>query len=238
MDMNIKSKKFCLDDLLSVGWRIYRANIKTILLIILLVYVPVVLITVLVPQKTIFASVANLLLSCIEILVLASVAFIVEKAIHGENILWTEVLKLAFAKWGEILVTGFIAGLLILVLSLLFIIPGIIFWQYYIFVPYVVALRDKTGGEALKYSKSLVEGQWWNIFTIVFVLDLMQVPFSLGIVFLLRFISTNPYILVISIPLVEIIGSFFIVTYVLLFLNNDYLKHARPAENMVPIESL
>ncbi len=56
-----------------------------------------------------------------------------------------------------------LAGLAILGGFILLIIPGIIFSVWFSFVFYAVALDDKRGKEAIKFSKHLVKGRWWSV---------------------------------------------------------------------------
>jgi len=57
-----------------------------------------------------------------------------------------------------------ISALAIIGGALLFIIPGIIFSIWFSFALYSVILDEQKGIEALKHSKSLVKGRWWQVF--------------------------------------------------------------------------
>lgn len=54
-------------------------------------------------------------------------------------------------------------GFLIMLWSILFIIPGIIFAVYYSLVAFVLLIEDRKDKTALKRSKELVKGYWWAI---------------------------------------------------------------------------
>jgi uncharacterized membrane protein len=60
-------------------------------------------------------------------------------------------------------VVGLLVGILTLLWSILFIIPGIIFGVYYSQAYFVLLIEDKTGMPALKRSKELVKGYWWPV---------------------------------------------------------------------------
>jgi hypothetical protein len=62
-----------------------------------------------------------------------------------------------------IIVNSILVTLLITLGSILFIIPGIIFFVWYNFTSYAIILDNKTWKNAFAASKSLVIGRWWNI---------------------------------------------------------------------------
>lgn len=61
-------------------------------------------------------------------------------------------------------IASFLAGLASLVGLVFLIIPGVLFYIWFMFSGYVVFKEGKTGVEALKRSKELVAGHWWAIF--------------------------------------------------------------------------
>lgn len=62
--------------------------------------------------------------------------------------------------WPGIYTSLFVA-LLVLLGTILFLIPGIIFLVWYYFAIYVVVLDNKKGWTAMKESRELVRGRWW-----------------------------------------------------------------------------
>lgn len=231
METKIKTKLFGIGDLLGEGWTIYRANVKTILLVVLCIYIPIDLILSFVPQNIqlqLYYLAVRILEFFIGIIATLAIAVITEKTIEDERVDWKEALNFALSKWTKAIGTGFLSGIQIFGFTLLFIIPGIIYSLYYFFWDYVVALRDRSGSEALEYSKDLVEGQWWRIFWISTVFSLVAIALSLGISYSASLISSNQLFSIIPNILIDILGSFFTVTYVLLFLNNDYVYRHQP----------
>lgn len=81
-----------------------------------------------------------------------------------------EALSEGLRRWPRYLWTGFLGGLIIMGLCCLFIIPGLIWMIYYMFVPYVVSVTSLTGKKALDYSKSLVTGSFWRTIGYFFVI--------------------------------------------------------------------
>ncbi|MBT3816887.1 MAG: hypothetical protein HOE80_01675 [Candidatus Magasanikbacteria bacterium] len=85
-------------------------------------------------------------------------------------------LKTSFHLFLPVLLTSLLGGLLILLGFFVFIIPGIIFTVWFAFILYAVILDNKTTIEALKHSKSLVSGRWWQVFSkIIAILSLVIV---------------------------------------------------------------
>lgn len=239
MEAKIRSKEFGIVDLFREGWKVYFANIKTILAIVLCIYIPIDLVLAFVPQNTrLYNLVLNLLQFLVGIIATLGIAIVTEKAIDGQSMNWQEALKFALSKWAQAVGTGLLSGIRILLFTLLFIIPGIIFGVYYFFWDYVVALRDQSGRDALNYSKNLVEGQWWRIFGTTLVFSLMAIAISSGIWYLTSLISENQLFSIIPNILVDIVGSFITVMYVLLFLNSDFVKRPQPIEYVPSIEAL
>jgi len=239
MDTKIKSKLLGIGELLSEGWVIYRTNVTNILPIILCIYIPIDLVLAFVSQ---YPQLYNLAIRILEffigVIATLSIAIITEKTIEGETIDWKKGLKLALSKWTKAIGTGLLSGVRIFGLTLLLIIPGIIYSLYYSFWGYVVALRNTSGSEALGYSKDLVEGQWWRIFGITFVFGLIAIALALGISYLASLISDNRFFSIVPNILIDVVSSFFTVTYALLFLNNDYVYHYQPEVKIPPMDRL
>ena len=163
------------------------------------------------------------------------IASIVEKSLQGTTLSWGDSLRYGLSKWATAIGTGFLAGLILLGLTLLLIIPGIIWSLYYTFWIYVVALRNIGGKTALDYSKSLVEGQWWSVFGVFFVLGIIGFIVGLAIGFPLNLISDNQFFGIIPNTISDIVGAFFTVVTVVFFLNNDYrLKPVQVEQSAVP----
>ena len=156
-----------------------------------------------------------------------AVAFVVEHSLRGENIGYRQALRQSFSRWGSVIGTGILAGLIIFGLTLLLIVPGIIWGVYYLFIVYIVALRGQGGKKALDYSKSLVKGRWWRVFGVFFVVGLLTFVFILIVDLPFGFMPVNFLTDVLSGILADIVWSFFTIATVLFFLNLDYLKNTQ-----------
>jgi hypothetical protein len=251
----IKSQQFRMRDILGDGWRLYRANFRNILLVILCVYIPINLIIAfvhvghLVENKRLHLLVDNIpriLHTFIGIIATIAIAYLVEKSIHGQSITWRNSLRYGLSRWTSAIEATILAGLIVTGMTLLLIIPGIIWSMYYSFVTYIVALRNLDGRTALDYSKNLVQGQWWRVCGIqfiIFVLDVfLEIIVGLAIVVVIvKLTSHNQFSLILSntltiVPntLVDIGGALFTVMRIVFFLNTDYLKRSSPTEPSLP----
>lgn len=76
---------------------------------------------------------------------------------------WKENLGSTSHLIWPVIITYIIAALIILGGTILFIIPGIIFFVWYTFNFYTVIFEEKTALKALRASKNLVVGRWWSI---------------------------------------------------------------------------
>lgn len=76
---------------------------------------------------------------------------------------WKENMGLTSYLIWPVIATSLIAALIILGGSILFIIPGIIFFIWYTFSFYTVVFEEKRTLKALRASKDLVVGRWWSI---------------------------------------------------------------------------
>ncbi|MDI6740600.1 MAG: hypothetical protein QME74_09585 [Candidatus Edwardsbacteria bacterium] len=74
------------------------------------------------------------------------------------------VLKKALGRVPALFWATFIAGLLIILGLILFLIPGVILAVMFAFVGYVVVLEGVSGSQALSRSRALVRGRWWPVF--------------------------------------------------------------------------
>jgi hypothetical protein len=88
-------------------------------------------------------------------------------------LLWQEALKTAINKWLQVLGTNILAGILLIPLFLLLIVPGIIFAVYLFFITYVVIFSNRWGISALYESKELVQNRWWKTFGFAVVFGIL-----------------------------------------------------------------
>lgn len=99
-----------------------------------------------------------------------AIAKMVKQYIDGGEVSAGKAMMDAFGKMPAILITGLVFGVLVLLLSIP-IIPGIYFgiaWGLYY---YVICFEDKSGWEALRGSKKLVQGKWWRTFGVLWIIS-------------------------------------------------------------------
>ncbi|MEK6918045.1 MAG: hypothetical protein AABW51_03790 [Nanoarchaeota archaeon] len=94
-------------------------------------------------------------------------------------------------------------------LFILLIIPGIIFWVFWAFSPYLLLSGNDGAWDSMKKSKTLVKGRWWNIFGCMLLLFIIMVVVS-SVAGLIPFIG-------------HIISSLVLTPFMILFFKNFYL---------------
>lgn len=104
-----------------------------------------------------------------------------------------------------VIVNSVLVTLLIAIGSVLFIIPGIIFFVWYNFASYAIILDNKNWKEAFAASKFLVIGRWWHIawriLAVIAVYTIISIIIQSGIV------SATGYVRGISTTTLEIISN-------------------------------
>lgn len=226
---NIATERFFLEDIFVTGWDAFKKIFKKSIPIILIIGIPAALLANFVIAKIDFDHLVEIgklkemqalkiegqITQFIDFLIgsIASIALIkcAEKAITQREITWQEALTHGLRKWGAFIGTGLLAGLIIIsVFSLLLVpgfavsmpnlplfydthknvatllfIPGVIwaacYLVYYIFSYYVLSITSLSGKKALNYSKKLVKGLWWR---------------SLGYFFVIGFAAMIPTVLI------------------------------------------
>ncbi len=252
MISRIDSRRFGIVELLSTSSKIIVQNIKPIILIILSLYLPIAIIVSLIsPEASLYRSenpilqsftinirVSNIIKVAYEaligILVSISLSIIIEKSIIKEEINILHISKVTFAKWPDVIISGILYIFIILGLTLLFVIPGIIYSTYYSFWLYAIILRKQKGMGALSYSKTLITGQWWRIFIIYIGLGIVFYIINIPIEYLLKLISIDRIYIFTTELISQIIASITTIIYIVLFLNVDYLFH--PREKRKPLQ--
>ncbi len=181
--------------LLSKSFEIYTSNFWQILPIILLVYVPIQVVQSLVSitaatgwqEALTYMLILFALIFTLGVVAALAIPIFVEAKITNRKMDFRGALLRAAERWPAafgtyILLTLFLAGLM-----LLLVIPAIYFSVYWTFAVIAIALRGKNYMDALNYSKSLVKGNWWNVFGTVLMLGIIvsvlagivSLPFSL-----------------------------------------------------------
>jgi hypothetical protein len=169
----LPDREMTLGEILAAGFRAFFGMLPRMLLGFLLIYGALNLIVALVPFEEIFSNLDELrvvrieskfdqaldnLFGCVAVIasVLATGHFLAGLPVSPRH-----AFRGAVSRWWPMLWTGLLAGLVLIGLTLLLIVPGIIWGVYYAFLVPVVAF-GLSGTEALAESKRLVKGNWWR----------------------------------------------------------------------------
>lgn len=238
----IKTHKLSITELFGESWKYYRVNFVKILLIIICIYVPINTTILLIPVHEslqndpvrlaqLYARLYQGFETWVGCIATVGIAAIVEGTILGNNPSWGSALRKGFSRWGSAVGTSILSGLIILGLTLLLIVPGIIWAVYYTFWLYVVALRNIGGKTALDYSKNLVVEQWWRVLGIIIVIAIADLITGLIVNVPFWFLPDNLILNVLSNTTMDVISGLFTITSIVFFLNTDYLKNNVPSQN-------
>lgn len=130
-------------------------------------------------------------------------------------------------------------GIILVFGSILFIIPGVIFFIWYYFANYVIVFEDQTNLKCLKTSKNITVGRW---FEITFKIIIPKIIFSLLILLLIVFIPAiinkifNPSIIKYDL-VVAMVNGLIAAIILPLFIWSDTILYFNAKENPIYIPS-
>jgi len=240
--------QFDLGAVISTGWHIFWKHIRSIVPVFLIVYIPINIGLSFVPIDYLiethglrgfrmYMRIVQLTELLFGVLATMALAKLIESSILGKPVTWQQALRHALSRWGASIGTGLLAGVILLGLFLLLIVPGIIWSLYYSFFVFVVALRGLSGKAALDYSKGIVKGQWWRVFGYLLVIELLGTISSLIVVIPFFFTPDARILEIISGTLCDIISALFICMTIVFFLNNNYLRIRSEQSQEAPQDS-
>ena len=172
----LSKKEFSIGEILFNSWKLFTKNFQPILIIVLVVYIPINFILALIPIEAlmeqqgsiqgfkIYIRIIQILEVLIGVIATMAIAFIIKSKLDGKSIDFKIALKKSLSRWSAAVGTTILLGIFLVGLVLLLIIPGVIYFNYWIFAIYAVILYNKSGKKALDYSKSVVKGRWWRVF--------------------------------------------------------------------------
>jgi len=143
------------------------------------------------------ASIAGVLFN---IWVTIALSKTIKKIHHNEPIEdWKKTISNnSYLIW-PVLLTSIMTTVLVVIGSILFLIPGILFFIWYVFTFHTVIFDNKRGIEALKASKELVVGRWWQIFWRI-VIPGLSFGILLAILNNILMIPVNYYLITDTVP--------------------------------------
>ena len=230
MKQEIYKKQFSIGKIFSESWKHFTENFQSILMITLIVYIPINMILFFVPggesldDMRIYFRVIQLLEAFIGIIATMAIAYVIKAKIDGESINTDDALKKALSMWTKVVSTNILLGIFLFGLTLLLVIPGVIYYVYWVFTIYVVLFNGKTGKSAMDYSKGIVKNRWWRVAGYSFAFGILGfiVGITVGIPY--WFLPENIITSVVSDTLIDIALSFFTVISIVFFVNFDATK--------------
>jgi hypothetical protein len=99
----------------------------------------------------------------------AAILHIIGQEFVNERVGVGQSLRFALGRFGRLLGTALLAGLIIMLGSCL-IVPGILFWVWYAFCEQVVVMENLAGMDALNRSKELGKGFYLRVFGVLVLL--------------------------------------------------------------------
>ena len=232
MNYNGTMPRLGLGKVIATGWHIFWANIRVVLPLLLIVYLPINVLLEWIPVDQFaggdtwqtlkvevrLAQLADLLVGSVAVMGLAKV---VESFASGQPISWRQALNHGVSRWSAALGTSALGGLIVLGMTFLLIVPGIIWGLYYVFVLFVVALRGISGKEALDYSKRMVKGQWWRVFGYIFAIQSLALGLAMLLGVLFSFMGDSMAVYVLIGTLGNGVNLLFMCMTLVFFLDND-----------------
>jgi hypothetical protein len=235
MNRGIADTRFTLGEIVASGWDLYCLHLKRILPIFLAVYVPINIGLSFIPfadwterygelGSRMHMGIIQLTEFFIGTLATMALAKLVEESLYGHTITWLAALRHAVSRWGAAILTNLLAMLIVFGLTLLLIVPGVVWAIYYCFFLFVVALRGLSGKQALDYSKAMVKGQWWRVFGYLLAIQLLAILSVLVVTAPFEVMPKHWLLDILSNTLSAIVSALFLTMMIVFFLNNDYLR--------------
>jgi len=171
MEQEIYKREFTASQIISESWKIYKANFSSVTFLALaaaLVQVGLSLILTYgfgADEKNFIPNFLVAILAAVaELIAMMAIAYLVKTRIEGGRAGFGDSINAATARLWPLVTTDFIRVIFTIGLLFLLIIPGIIYGVYWTFAAYAVLFCGKSNMEALRYSKSMVEGRWGGVF--------------------------------------------------------------------------
>jgi hypothetical protein len=133
-------------------------------------------------------GIAGLLLIAIGLVaavVYAALIARIDAVARGAALSLPQSLLLGLHRMGPMILSGLVAGVVVVVGLFLVVIPGLIFIVWLIFAPFALVIERRGPIDSLSYSHAIVRGHWWRtavLLTIIgIVLSVIYALFGLGV---------------------------------------------------------
>ncbi|MBD3309975.1 hypothetical protein GF351_02030 [Candidatus Woesearchaeota archaeon] len=232
MRYSIQRKEYSPGEILLKAWKHWTGSISSILLIILIVYVPLNIVVALVPFEPFFAGIGLSFVGkilawlsrsidrIIGIVATMAIIYLVSQRESRARVSISDCLKRSLKRWPHMIATSLIYSVFLIGLFILLIVPGIVYAVYWFFIIHVVILKGKWGLDALRYSRQIIKGRWWTVlgYVLVFAVLSFLAQAVLAVPFLF---SENIIVMIAGDTISDFVASFFVVVGTVFFLNFD-----------------
>ncbi|MGC1309035.1 MAG: hypothetical protein WA885_17550 [Phormidesmis sp.] len=230
----LQNKKLGVFDLLAMGFSLYLQHFRSfasLFGIVLLPFSIVINVLALYPPSNNFALISSLLFYLVYFFIVIPVymiafAVLAEGHVADKNPQISTALNHILSQLLPLTGLSLRYGIAYALRSVLLIVPGIIYAvnNYYYSLAFI--LRGQRGKAAFQYSRTLVKGNWWKVFSffLLVMLAAFGLPMFVGRI-LTSFISNSPTLVaIVSNVIASLVSLGFGIGGVLLFLNLDYQK--------------
>lgn len=244
MESTFRTQKFGFSEILGQSIEVIKLGAAQLIPIALLGAIPQAIMLYLIQANTLLdvsdTSYGSLCAMCgLELALFAIIfyayvaeAYTVEAIVQGRPDGISVALRYALSRLPQVLMVSVLSGIIVMIGIALFIIPGIIVGVYLAFAMPAAALRN-VSLQALQYSRSLVKGQWWRVFGILFGIGVLNTVFSYASNWISRILMPSIGIGVILVGTITMIIAFLLsVPGLVFFLNEDYLAHPIQTETV------
>lgn len=170
-------------EIIEQSWGLYTKNFRRLGVFMFFMFIPTVILSVLgilgmyldsvLPNSAMLSNIVLIFLFFASIVFTLwtgiALAHEIKQLLEGGGAAWKHLYNTTTHLIWPSIYTSLLVGLVVLGGSLLFIIPGVIFTVWYAFTNYAVIFDEKRGLSAMRASKSLVVGRWWNMLWRLFV---------------------------------------------------------------------
>lgn len=235
MYSDIFQKEYSIGKLLSVSWELFTKNIALISLIVLVTFTPFTLVVLYLSNQmtgkySMSASVPGyffvvfLITYLLFAIYVVAIPLVVQARLKGQSITLKQSLRQSLPHFFPIILTTLLEIIFLIGLTLLLVIPGIIFSIYWGFVHVSVALKHKSGIAALKDSKAAVKGRWWKVLGYSIVFTILSIPVFFIQILLMVILPSHIISSFIGMIFAMILNSFFMILAVVWYINLDNTK--------------
>ncbi len=188
----LKTGYFGLGDAIVEGWHFFRKDFWKLLAVSVICFLPIYAIfdfTSLIGTYS-WATPVSLALIPVSwfnyLLSFGTIGFIVSGRARGEPVGLGKALHFGLSRWGSVFGSNLLSRLVIGVLSLLLIVPGVLYLVYYSLSAWAAAMSNQSATDSLEYSKNLVKGHWWRVCWVVGGLNACMYGLTFMLILLFR----------------------------------------------------